>query len=146
MDDLDLLLEELVNVCELWYPLGLQLKVSIGMLDRIREQFPDSRGQFLEMLKTWLATSDNTSWKVLVDAVKSRSVNASRMADYLESKYCPLKDMHESKHYYYQSVKTNMVGEGSAYYLILFVSFSLAVKRPPGITVLSQDDSTPLGG
>ena len=146
MDDLDLLLEELVNVCERWYPLGLQLKVRPEMLERIREQFPDSKDQLQEMLKTWLATSDNTSWKALIDAVKSRSVYASGMADYLESKYCPLKDMRESKHSYYQSVKTNMVGEGSAYYLILFVSFSLAVKSPPGITVLSQDDSTPLGG
>ena len=98
MDDLDLLLEELVNVHERWYPLGLQLKVSTAVLDRIRAQFSDVRDQLRETLKAWLTTSDNTSWKALTDALKSRSVNVSRMAEYLESKYCPMKDMRESKH------------------------------------------------
>ena len=89
-------LDELVNVCEQWYPLGLQLKVSTEMLDRIRAQFSGSRDQLLEMLKTWL-TSDSTSWKTLTDALKSRSVSGYQIADYLESKYCPMKDMPKSK-------------------------------------------------
>ena len=81
-----------------WYPLGLQLKVSVGALEAIREQFSHSRDRLLEMLKTWLTTSDNTSWKAITDALKSRSVNESGKADYLESKYCPMKDVDESKH------------------------------------------------
>ena len=85
-------------VCEQWYPLGLQLKVSVGALETIREQFSGTRDQLLEMLKTWLTISDNTSWKTLTDAVRSRSVSEYGMADYLESKYCPVKDMRESKH------------------------------------------------
>ena len=98
-DDLHLLLEELVNIHERWYNLGLQLKVMPGTLDRIRTQFPDLRRQLWEMLKAWLTTSDHTSWKALTDAVRSRSVNESRTADYLESKYCPMKEMDESKHH-----------------------------------------------
>ena len=107
MDDHALLVEELdhafrlddlANVCERWYPFGLQLKVSTKMLDRIREQFPDPKSQFPEMLKTWFTTSDNTSWKALTDALKNQSVGGYLIADYLESKYCPMKDMSESKH------------------------------------------------
>ena len=86
-------------MCEQWYHLGLQLKVNVGPLDSIRAQFSDSRDQLLEMLKAWLTTSDHTSWKALTDALRSRSVNESRTASYLESKYCPMKDLDESKHY-----------------------------------------------
>ena len=86
-------------MCKRWYHLGLQLKVNVGPLDNIRAQFSDSRDQLQEMLKTWLITSDNTSWKTVTDALKSRSVNESGTADYLESKYCQMKDLDESKHY-----------------------------------------------
>ena len=97
MDDLGQVLEELQDVHEQWYYLGLQLKVGPETLDRIRTLFSDSRDQLQEVLKTWLTASDNTRWKTLTDALNSRSVNESSTADYLESKYCPMKDMLESK-------------------------------------------------
>ena len=75
-----------------WYHLGLQLKVTIGTLDRIRSQFTDRRDQLLEMLKTWLTTSDNTSWKTLTDALRSRSVGTSQLASVLETKYCLVEE------------------------------------------------------
>ena len=107
MDDHGLLLEELdhafqldelVNVHERWYPLGLQLKVSAKMLDRIEAQFSDSRERLQEMLKTWLTISDNPSWKTVTDALRSQSVSRNQIADYLETKYCSMKDMNEGKH------------------------------------------------
>ena len=98
MDDLRLLLEELLDIRTQWYPLGLQLKMRVEILDGIRREFHNTRDQLLEMLKTWLTTADNTSWKTLLDALRSRSVGASQLADHLETKYCRLKDTHESKH------------------------------------------------
>ena len=71
-----------------WYHLGLQLKVRIGTLDSIRTQFQNPKDQLLEMLKTWLTSSDNTSWKTLTDALRSQSVGASQLAGVLETKYC----------------------------------------------------------
>ena len=90
MDDLRLLLEELLDVCDRWYNLGLELNLKSETLSRIHDhtRFPDSRDQLLEMLKTWLTTSDNASWKTLTDALRSRSVGASQLASVLESKYC----------------------------------------------------------
>ena len=91
MNDLGQLLEEVLDVSAHWYHLGLQLKVRIGTLDRIRTQFHDPRDQLLEMLKTWLMTSDNISWKTLTDALRSRTVGASQLAGVLETKYCQLE-------------------------------------------------------
>ena len=62
------------------------------MLDSIRIQFQSPRDQLLEMLKVWLTTSDNTSWKTLVDALKSRSVGGSQLAGVLESRYCLVEE------------------------------------------------------
>ena len=88
LDDLGQVMEEVLDVSAQWYHLGLQLKVRTGMLDRIRTQFSDPRDQLLEMLKTWLKTSDNTSWKTLTDTLRSRSVGATQLAGVLETKYC----------------------------------------------------------
>ena len=71
-------LEEVLDVSAHWYPLGLQLQVRISMLDSIRIQFQNPSDQLLEMLKTWLTTSDNTIWKTLTNALRSRSVGASQ--------------------------------------------------------------------
>ena len=75
-----------------WYHLGVQLKVRIGTLDRIRSQFTDPRDQLLEMLKIWLTTSGNTSWKMLKNALASRSVGASQLASVLATKHCVMEE------------------------------------------------------
>ena len=92
MDDLGRVMEEVLDVSAQWYHLGLQLKVRIGTLDSIQVQFPDPKRQLLEVLKTWLTTSDSTSWKSLTDALRSRSVGASQLASFLERKYCVMEE------------------------------------------------------
>jgi len=69
--------------CDRWYVLGLKLKVSVVTLDRIRAQFHDSRDQLLEMLKTWLQTSDNPSWWAVIDALRSPGVGLFELSDNL---------------------------------------------------------------
>lgn len=86
-DDLRYVLEELVDKSVPWYQLGLQLGVTTGRLDRIREQFSDPRDLLMKMLKTWLK-GPNCLWNILVEALRSRSVGASRLAEDLETKYC----------------------------------------------------------
>ena len=88
LDDLGQVMEEVLDVSAHWYALGLLLKVSVSTLNSIMTQFHDPRDQLLEMLKTWLITSDDTSWKTLTDALRSRIVGASRLASVLETKYC----------------------------------------------------------
>ena len=71
-----------------WYILGLQLKLSTGTLDAIKAQFRNPRDQLLEMLKTWLTTGDDPTWKNLTDALRSQTVGEIRLAGALEKKYC----------------------------------------------------------
>ena len=80
-----------------WYLLGVQLKVKIGTLDSIRVQFADPKHQLLEMLKAWLTTSDNTTWEILTNGLRSQSVGAVQLAGELENKYCLVKKAEVSK-------------------------------------------------
>ena len=91
-DDLGDVLEAVLDASAQWYNLGLQLKVRTGTLDRIRTQFPDPNDQLREMLKAWLNTSDDPTWKTLTDSLRSRSVGASQLAGDLETKCCPVND------------------------------------------------------
>ena len=88
LDDLGQVMEEVLDVSAQWYDLGLQLKMRPQLLDSIRENFHRYRDRLLEVLKTWLTTSENTSWKALSDALRSRSVGARQLAGDLERKYC----------------------------------------------------------
>ena len=92
-DDLGCVLGEVLDVSAQWYNLGLQLNVRTGTLDKIRTQFSDPNDQLREMLKVWLKTSDNPTWKTLIDGLRSRIVGASQLAGDLETKYCPLDEM-----------------------------------------------------
>ena len=74
-----------------WYDLGLQLNVKVGKLNSIRTEFNTTKHQLREMLNAWLTSSDNASWKTLINALKSRSVGASQLAGDLKAKYCPVK-------------------------------------------------------
>ena len=74
-----------------WYDLGLQLKVRVGTLDNIRADFTTAKHQLREMLKAWLTTGDNPSWKTLTDALRRPVVGASQLAAALETKYCPVE-------------------------------------------------------
>ena len=97
LDDLRLLLEELVDMHVRWCNLGLQLRVRPETLETIRVQFSDSRDRLREMLRTWLITSDNTSWKTLTNALRSPTMGESQLAGVLDTKYCRTEDMVESK-------------------------------------------------
>ena len=88
LEDFGQVMEEVLDVSGQWYHLGVRLKVRTGTLDNIQTQFPDPKRQLLEMLKVWLTSSDNTSWKTLTDALRSRSMGASQLASVLMTKHC----------------------------------------------------------
>ena len=74
-----------------WYDLGLELKVRTGALDSIKEDFAAAKHRLREMLKAWLTTCDNPSWKTLIDALRSPVVGASQLAAAMETKFCPVE-------------------------------------------------------
>jgi len=91
LDDLGHVLEEVVDISAEWYNLGLKLSVRVGKLNSICTEFNTTKDRLREVLNAWLSTSENPSWKTLIDALKSRIVGASQLAGDLETKYCPVK-------------------------------------------------------
>ena len=89
INDLSVVMEELNDVRAKWYNIGLQLHVSVGTLDAIKEQYDDLSHCLREALKTWLKTSPSApTWSNIVDALRSSTVGEVRLAADLEHKYC----------------------------------------------------------
>ena len=109
-DELLLVLEEVLDVSAAWYNLGLQLKVKPGTLDSIQADFSASGHRLREMLKVWLTSDDNPSWKTLTGALRSRAVGASQLAGDLETKYCKgTSTLVLSAHITYKAICTTVV-------------------------------------
>ena len=89
INDLLVVMEELNDVRAKWYNIGLQLHVSVGTLDAIKEQYDDPSHCLRETLKTWLKTSPSApTWSNTVDALRSSTVGEVRLAADLQHKYC----------------------------------------------------------
>ena len=89
VDDLRVVMEELNDVSSKWYDVGMYLGVSVGRLDVIKKQYSDLNDCFRETLKTWLRTCvPPPTWMNIVEVLRSRTVDAARLAAELERKYC----------------------------------------------------------
>lgn len=86
--DLATVLNELFPCDTKWYNLGLQLRVRVDCLNSVMVQYPDPRDQLREVIKTWLTTSENPTWEVIVEALKSPVIEEGRLAMDLQQKYC----------------------------------------------------------
>ena len=89
MSDLDLLTQELRPVQHKWESIGGELRPWVYSADDIRRQFSDYGDRLMEMLSTQLQDPNPTTWRNIVDALRSPGVAESQLADQLEAKYCP---------------------------------------------------------
>ena len=85
VDDLHLLMKELNDVRAKWNNIGVQLGVSVGTLDAIRETYSDPSNCLREALTAWLKSSLPNKWTNVVDALNV--VGEARLAAELEHKY-----------------------------------------------------------
>jgi len=87
--DLDLLTQELAGVKQKWYAIGMDLQLE-GKVNEIHRQYSDP-GVCLRELLTRMQQNRYTTatWRNIVDALRSRDVGESQLADRLEAKYCP---------------------------------------------------------
>ena len=84
--DLDLLTQELTAVKQKWYEIGVDLE---NEMNNIRHQYSDPDVCLRESLKVELQSRYHTTWRNIVDALRSPGVKESQLADKLEAKYCP---------------------------------------------------------
>ena len=69
VNDLPVVMEELNDTRVKWYDIGLQLCMSVGTLDAIKEHHDDPSHCLRETLKTWLKTCPSSTWKNIVDTL-----------------------------------------------------------------------------
>ena len=84
--DLDLLTQELRPVQHKWEDIGYELPY-FDSADYIRHRYSDDGDRLREMLRERL--HGVTTWRNIVDALRSPYVGQSQLADQLEAKYCP---------------------------------------------------------
>ena len=95
VDDLSVVMEVLNDAHAKWYDIGLQLRLRVGTLDAIKEQYDDPSHCLRETLKTWLKTCPlhvPPTWKNIVNALRSCIIGEVRLAADLEQKYCSTQD------------------------------------------------------
>jgi len=72
-----------------WYDIGIELKLSIGTLNTIREDFPQAADCLREMCINWLKRiNPSPSWAALAKALESPPVGEGHLAQQLRDKYC----------------------------------------------------------
>ena len=86
--DLDLLTQELSGVKQKWYEIGVELGLR-NTVKNIRSKYSDSDVCLKMMLEKQLERIIPTTWRNIVDALRSPTVKESQLADELEAKYCP---------------------------------------------------------
>jgi hypothetical protein len=88
--DLSVVLEELYTVRTHWYFLGLKLGIKSDLLDDIGVRCSNKpKDCFCDTLKKYLNTV-TPSWRVLVEALRSPTVDQPQLAEEVEKKYCPV--------------------------------------------------------
>ena len=103
MSDLDLLTRELTGVKLKWYQIGVDLRLK-NQVNDIRRRYSDPDVCLRETLRFELLDSYTTTWRKIVDALRSPRVRESQLADQLEAKYSPSEFINNKN--YYTSVST----------------------------------------
>lgn len=87
MSDLNLLVQELSSVKEKWHDIGKEFGFTPSLSD-IRVQYSDHIDCLREILRRQLQY-DTTTWRNIVDALRSPCVHEAQLADQLQAKFCP---------------------------------------------------------
>ena len=87
--DLNTIYNDLFDAAGRWYNLGLGLGLLPDELDKIKSASRDQPDVCLrEMMKTWLSkASPRPTRKVLIEALRQKTVGLAQLADSLEIKY-----------------------------------------------------------
>lgn len=84
-------LEELLEAQTQSYELGLRLKLKIHVLDAIHKEETSSKKCLLKVLAEFLKQTDPPpTWRVIIEALNSRTVNLPKLAKKLETTHFPV--------------------------------------------------------
>ena len=98
--DLRIIVNELSEAQVKWYNIGVQLRIDIGELDKIKSDYRDNTENcFREMIKVWLKSINQGSktWTTLADVLKGPTVGFGDLARQIEERYCQLEEATAAK-------------------------------------------------
>ena len=84
-------MNELHEVRDVWFQLGVQLKVPLADLRSISADYHDKSSRcLLEMLSTWLSRSTPSppTWQRVVDALCCTSIGKDAIGEHIQQVYC----------------------------------------------------------
>ena len=88
--DLRTVRNELHDVREKWYDIGIELRMDVPSLKTIDNKYNDSKDCLRELITEWLKTvHPKPSWISLIDALRRKAVNEPKLAAVLEAKCIP---------------------------------------------------------
>lgn len=98
LNDLKIIRQELDNVKEKWFDIGMELnQISPAQLRKIAETHKQDYSNCLNlMLIEWLERGE-ANWKVLCDALRSTTVKEYALSKQLHEKHCTGTKQFESK-------------------------------------------------
>ena len=89
IEDLSTLVNELQAVRDIWFVLGVQLKVPLADLRCIRADYRDRCSEcLLEMLSAWLTITTLPTWQNVIDALCCAAVERPLVAEHIRKRYC----------------------------------------------------------
>ena len=90
-DDVGEILDEIIEAQNQSYVIGLKLKLPEHEVERIHSMYKDPRQQLLQVLIEFTKQIEpKPTWRVIVDVLKSPSVNLTHLAREIERKHCPV--------------------------------------------------------
>ena len=77
------LINLLADISNLWYEIGLSLKVPHNILDGLRRSQESDAIKLDQVIHSWLTTTEShlVTWETVIDAIKSRIVNNIKKAN-----------------------------------------------------------------
>ena len=90
LDDVNNVRKEIHTIRSKWQDIALELGMSIKDTVKIRSDFDDDKYRLLEILQWWLAKKQpKPTWGVLIESLRSCTIEEHKLADALQRKYCP---------------------------------------------------------
>ena len=90
LDDVNNVRKEIHDIRSKWQDIALELGMSIKDARKIRSDFDDDKNRLLEILQWWLEREQpKPTWGVLIESLRSCTVEEHQLADALQRKYCP---------------------------------------------------------
>ena len=87
-DDAIEILEEILPAQIKSYNLGLKLKIPLHVVKAIHAKHQSTEDHLREVIETFLnGVGSEPTWRVIVDALRSPSVNLQQLADTIENKH-----------------------------------------------------------